>query len=194
MIKHIRIYKCKNEGVSVKMHKEIDGHIPSKKECLNILVKYDTPPNVIEHCKKVAEIALKISSDINNINKNIIMAGALLHDIGRSLTHSISHGLKGAQILEKEKIDRRVINVVKNHIGTGITESEAKKLNLPIQNYTPKNLEEIIVSFADKLTSGEKEIGVQQAIDKLGGKFGYNSSITRGLYRQKEIIEENKVK
>lgn len=178
----------------LKMHKKPNRHIPSEKECLNLLVKHNTPPNVIEHCKKVAEIALRISSDINNVNKDIIMAGALLHDIGRSLTHSVAHGLKGAQILEKEKIDRRVINVVKNHVGTGITEREAKKLNLPIQDYTPKNLEEIIVSFADKLTSGKKEIGFQQAVDKLGKKFGKKSPITKGLYKQKKIIEENKIK
>jgi len=65
----------------------------------------------------------------------------MLHDIGRSVTHSIFHAIEGVKILKRENISERIINIVKNHIGTGIPKKEAKKLDLPEDDYIPKTKE-----------------------------------------------------
>ncbi|MHA1260387.1 MAG: HDIG domain-containing metalloprotein [Candidatus Heimdallarchaeaceae archaeon] len=134
--------------------------IPSKDECLNILKKYKTPKSVIKHCTLVAEIALEISSKIDNIDKELVVAGAMLHDIGRSID-----------------------------IGVGITKNEAKKLGLPVRNYIPTTPEEIIVSYADNLACGSRKCSFAESLNSFIRKFGDESEVVKGFYRQKEFIE-----
>ena len=163
--------------------------IPSKDECLNILKKYKTPKSVIKHCTLVAEIALEISSKIDNIDKELVVAGAMLHDIGRSIEHSISHAVLGAEILRKEGLNPKVISIVEKHIGVGITKNEAKKLGLPVRNYIPTTPEEIIVSYADNLACGSRKYSFAESLNSFIRKFGDESEVVKGFYRQKEFIE-----
>ncbi|MHA1317739.1 MAG: hypothetical protein ACTSPP_06270, partial [Candidatus Heimdallarchaeaceae archaeon] len=88
-----------------------------------------------------------------------------------------------------ENISERIINIVKNHIGTGIPKKEAKKLDLPEDDYIPKTIEEEIVSFADNLSKGEKEISFEEAKELFVKKFGHNSYVVRGFERQKNRID-----
>lgn len=53
---------------------------------IKLLKKENTPKNVIEHCKAVYKKAVKISTNFDNVDDNLIRQGALLHDIGRSKT------------------------------------------------------------------------------------------------------------
>ena len=166
--------------------------IPSKEECLAILKKYNTPLNVIKHCILVADIAEEIISDISTVNKDLIVAGAMLHDIGRSKDHSIFHAVVGVEILSREKIDPRIISIVENHIGTGIDIEEAKKLKLPPKNYVPLTTEEIIVSYADNLACGEKKCSFEKTLVKFINKFGENSNVVKRFYKQLEHIQKIK--
>ena len=63
----------------------INPKIPSKEECLSILAKNKTPSNVIEHCKAVCRVAEEIAGNLIKkgirVNKELIIAAALLHDI-----------------------------------------------------------------------------------------------------------------
>jgi len=168
---------------------EQNEHIPSEEECLSLLKKYKTPSNVIRHCEVVTRIAKRISSQLKGVNLELVIAGAMLHDIGRSVTHSIFHAIEGVKILKRENISERIINIVKNHIGTGIPKKEAKKLDLPEDDYIPKTIEEEIVSFADNLSKGEKEISFEEAKKLFVKKFGHNSYVVRGFERQKNRID-----
>ncbi|MHA1416073.1 MAG: HDIG domain-containing metalloprotein [Candidatus Heimdallarchaeaceae archaeon] len=178
---------------------ERNERIPSEEECLSLLKKYKTPSNVIRHCEVVTRIAKRIASPLKGVNLELVIAGAMLHDIGRSVTHSIFHAIEGVKILKKENISERIINIVKNHIGTGIPKKEAKKLDLPEDDYIPKTLpeddyipktiEEEIVSFADNLSKGEKEISFEEAKELFVKKFGHNSYVVRGFERQKNRID-----
>ncbi len=172
-------------------HRYQRNPIPTKQECLVILKKYNTPQNVIEHCITVTTVAERIVNKIPSVNKSIVIAGAMLHDIGRSVTHGLRHAIEGANILKKENIDERIINIVLHHIGTGISREESLKLGLPEDNYSPKTLEEIIVSYADNIVKGNNEIGFTSAVHMLIKKFGKESKIVKNFYRQKEIIENN---
>lgn len=162
--------------------------IPNEEECLQLLRKYNTPPQVIDHCKLVTEITKELIAGCNKINNEIAIAGALLHDIGRSVTHSLYHAIEGVKILEQEKINPKIISIVKKHIGTGITKEEAKKLGLPVDDYIPKTAEEIIVSYADNITCGSRRCSYQEALNRFIKKFGKNSHVVRGFMHQHLFI------
>ncbi len=164
--------------------------IPSKEKCEKLLQKYNTPPNVIKHCLLVTEISNEFCDKIKQIDKNLVIAGAMLHDIGRSVDHSIRHAINGAKILKEEKLDPRIISIVKRHIGTGITKDEAIKLGLPIEDYIPSSKEEILVSYCDNLTCGDKRCSFDETLKQFIMKFGEDSHVVKGFHKQKETVEK----
>ena len=125
---------------------------------IELLKKEKTPENVIEHSKAVYNKAMKIASNFNQADLDLIRKGALLHDIGRSKTHGITHAIVGAEIARSYGYSQDVLNIIERHIGAGITESEAVKLGLPAKSYVPQTLEEKIVAHADNLISGSEEV------------------------------------
>ena len=131
-----------------------------------MLEKEHTPENVIDHCKAVYKKAMEIASNFDDVDEDLIRKGALLHDIGRSRTHGITHAVEGVKIAKEYGYDEDVLNIIERHIGAGITESEAEKLGLPKKSYVPQTLEEKIVAHADNLVSGSKEVDIDFVIEK----------------------------
>ena len=131
-----------------------------------MLEKEHTPENVIDHCKAVYKKAMKIAANFNDVDEDLIRKGALLHDIGRSRTHGITHAVEGVKIAERYGYDEDVLNIIERHIGAGITESEAEKLGLPKKSYVPQTLEEKIVAHDDNLVSGSREVDIDFVIEK----------------------------
>ncbi|MEM0350230.1 MAG: TIGR00295 family protein [Archaeoglobaceae archaeon] len=134
--------------------------------------KYGLEEKVREHCKKVAELALKIAerAEENGIklDKELILLGSLLHDVGRAITHDpFQHFLKSAEILKMEGFDERLVRIVERHFSAGITAEEAKKLGLPVKDYVPETMEEKIVSFADNLTFGSEIRDFRSFLERL---------------------------
>lgn len=133
---------------------------------LKLLEKENTPENVIQHCIAVCRKAMKIAANFDDADKELIRQGALLHDIGRSRTHGITHAIEGVEIARKYGYPIEVLNIIERHIGAGITAEEAVKLGLPEKSYVPQTLEEKIVAHADNLISGTKEVDVDFVIEK----------------------------
>ena len=133
---------------------------------IELLKKENTPENVIEHCKAVYNKAMKIAANFDDADKELIRKGALLHDIGRSRTHGITHALEGAEIAKSYGYSQDVLNIIERHIGAGITPEEAVKLGLPEKSYVPQTLEEKIVAHADNLISGTEEVDLDFVINK----------------------------
>ena len=131
-----------------------------------MLRKENTPENVIEHSVAVCKKAMEIAANFDNADKDLIRKGALLHDIGRSRTHGISHAIEGVKIAEKYGYGQDVLNIIERHIGAGITEEEAEKLGLPVKSYLPETIEEKIVAHADNLISGSEEVDMDFVIEK----------------------------
>ena len=96
--------------------------------------------------------------------------GALLHDIGRSKTHSVDHGVVGAEIVKSAGLPDSVVSIVKRHVGGGITASEAEALGWPKDGYVPVTLEEKVVSYADKLIEKGKLAPIDVTIEKFERK------------------------
>ena len=145
----------------------------NEKEAIALLISSGCSPDVIEHCRAVAEYAKKIAIDISenakrkghpmNIDIDAVFLGALLHDIGRSKTHGICHAIAGANIAIENGLDEKIIKIIERHIGAGIPKEEAPGLGLPENDYLPVTIEEKIVSHADNLTFG-KNIGTMEGL------------------------------
>ena len=131
-----------------------------------LLKKENTPENVIEHSKAVCRKAMEIAANFDNADTDLIRKGALLHDIGRSRTHGITHAIEGVEIAREYGYSQDVLNIIERHIGAGITAEEAVKLGLPEKSYLPQTLEEKIVAHADNLISGSEEVDIDFVIEK----------------------------
>ena len=160
-----------------------------------MLEKEHTPENVIDHCKAVYKKAMKIAANFNDVDEDLIRKGALLHDIGRSRTHGITHAVEGVKIAERYGYDEDVLNIIERHIGAGITESEAEKLGLPKKSYVPQTLEEKIVAHADNLVSGSREVDIDFVIEKWKRTIeDSDDNIERLIKLDNELIKAFEVK
>jgi uncharacterized protein len=145
--------------------------LPSREQAIEVLRKNNCPLQVISHCEAVAALALEIACKLQKkglkIDLQLVEAGALLHDIGRSKTHNVDHGVVGAKIAQSEGLPESVINIIKRHVGGGITAEEAKWFGWPKDVYMPLSLEEKIVSYADKLIDQSKRVSIDLEIARL---------------------------
>ena len=157
---------------------------------IEILKKENTPQNVIEHSIAVCKKALKIAENFPDSNKELIRKGALLHDIGRSRTHDITHAVEGCKIAREYGYSQDVLNIIERHIGAGITKKEASKLGLEEKSYVPETLEEKIVAHADNLISGTKEVDVDYVIKKWQSRMDDpEDNIKRLIKLDEELIQ-----
>lgn len=157
---------------------------------LELLKKENTPENVIEHSKAVCAKAMKIASNFDNADCDLIQKGALLHDIGRSRTHDITHAIVGVEIARKYGYREDVLNIIERHIGAGITKNEAEKLGLGKKSYVPQTLEEKIVAHADNLISGSEEVDIDFVIEKWKRRMDNpEDNIKRLIELDKELIK-----
>lgn len=145
--------------------KKVTNRLPSPDECIEILKKEGCSDSVIEHCMKVRDVALRIA-ECTGANKRIVEVGALLHDIGRSRTHGIRHGIEGARIAKRLGMPDVIIRIIERHLGAGIPKEEAKKLGLPEKDFIPKSLEEKVVAHADNLIDDNRIIRIEKEIEK----------------------------
>ncbi len=137
---------------------------PSPEKCLEFLKKNGCSDNVVRHCKAVRDVAVKIAKKAH-ADVELVEAAALLHDIGRSKTHGILHGVEGSKIAEQLGLPQSIIHIVERHLGAGIPKDEAEKLGLPPKDYMPQTLEEKIVCHADNLINNYKRQNIENEVE-----------------------------
>jgi uncharacterized protein len=149
----------------------VSKELPSREQAIELLRKHNCPPKVINHCEEVAKLALEIASKLEKkgikVDLKLVEAGALLHDIGRSKSHAVDHGVVGAEIAELEGLPEAAVRIIRRHVGGGITAQEAEKFGWPKDIYEPLTLEEKIVSYADKLIDQSKRVPIDLEIKRL---------------------------
>ncbi len=155
-----------------------NAKIPSKEECLSILAKNKTPSNVIEHCKAVCRVAEEIADKLIakgvKVDKKLVTAAALLHDIEREKKDHIAAGAK----LIKSLGFPEVAKVVGKH--------SLHQIEDPIKQ--PRTYEEKIVFYADKRVEGNKIVSLEERFSDL--KKRYNIDLTKEFEFARKIEEE----
>jgi uncharacterized protein len=150
--------------------------IPSREEALEILEKSGCPKRVIEHSKNVTALALKIAESFTEkgreVDLELVEIGALLHDIGRSETHKVTHGAIGGKIARELSLPEKIARIIERHVGAGIPKEEADRLGLPPGDYIPRTIEEKIITYADKLIEGRQVVEIDNTIDHFKEDLG----------------------
>ncbi len=146
--------------------------LPSRERAIQLLYENGCSQAVVNHCLAVAKLASETAEALRkkgcNVDLELVEIGALLHDLGRSKNHSVNHVIEGAKIAESLRLPKRVISIIKTHVGGGITSDEAKALGWPTDGvYVPLTFEEKAVSFADKLIEGSQRVSVDSTIKQL---------------------------
>jgi len=163
---------------------------PSLEQAREILSSRGASEQLLRHSEKVAEVVSRLLQRLKDrkihVNVDLALAGAMLHDIGRTKTHEASHGIEGAKILREMKMPEDLALVVERHVGGGIGKGEAKKLFGLEGDLSPRTIEERLVSYADKLVAGPKDIPFSTTVKQYRKKFGRNHLSVKRLIRMEK--------
>ena len=119
---------------------------------VEVLRKAGVVEEDLVHCRKVAHKAVEIARRTGQpLDMDLVVRGALFHDLGKSKTHAIEHGKLGAELGKQLGLPTAINDIMEKHIRGGLTESEAVELGLPVKDYRLKSLEERIIIYADRL-------------------------------------------
>ncbi|MGR3318722.1 MAG: HD domain-containing protein [Candidatus Anammoxibacter sp.] len=156
-------------------------NIPTYGKCLNLLNKNKIPDNIIAHseavCRFAAEFADKLISKRVNVNKKLVIAAALLHDIEKL---NGDHVVNGWKLVSKLGYPE-VANIVKRHglrCGGGA-------------EYTPQTIEDKIVFYADKRVLFDKTVSLEERLMYIAKNYdlgnikemeGFCQTIEKELY------------
>jgi uncharacterized protein len=133
-----------------------------------VLITAGCSRDVVEHCIAVSAIAVSLAGRVKiSVDRELVRQGGLFHDIGRAMTHGIDHAVAGVEIARGLGFSGQLVLIIERHIGAGITATEAVRLGLPRKDYLPLTTEEKIVSYADNLTSGVREMPFYEALDRF---------------------------
>lgn len=101
------------------------------------------------------------------IDRDLVLNGALLHDIGigschapdilcEGQVHYLCHGLEGAKMLRSLSADLEpYARICERHTGSGITADDVRRQSLPLpeRDFLPETPEERLICLADKFFS-----------------------------------------
>ena len=165
--------------------------IPDKNAAIELLKLAGCSDSVISHSIVVSDCARKLAEKIHKkgyaVDIELVQIGALLHDIGRSRTHDIRHGVKGVIIANEFGLDDKIVDIIRTHIGAGITPEDAVSLGLPPDRYIPLTMEEKIVAHADNMVEDETTVSISEKVEILCKKGREENIIERIIKLNNEI-------
>jgi uncharacterized protein len=154
--------------------------IPSREECNELMVLNSMRPNIVEHSIQVMHVSLAIADNLKNgvaVNRNIVIAGALLHDITktRSLKTKERHDVSGGELL-REMGFVSIAEIVEQHV--------------ILHNLSPQGrLEEReIIYYADKRVMHDKIVTIDERVHDLLERYGSTEEIERLIIQNKNLI------
>ncbi|MEW6525403.1 MAG: HD domain-containing protein [Spirochaetota bacterium] len=156
--------------------------------CIKLLQQYDVLPNVLEHSLQVHKVACAIVDHLNGsvaINRDLVCAAALLHDItkSRALKTGEKHDITGKELLESLGYPE-IADIVGQHVFLRDA-SPTSPLN-----------EADIVYYADKRVMHHEIVTIDKRIDDLIKRYGTTPERCNKILENKDIILtiENKLK
>lgn len=133
-------------------------------ECERLLHDAGCSRKVIAHCRAVRDCACEYAERNPEVIFSLVEQGAMLHDIGRSRTHTILHAQCGADLMRSMGMDEKIARIVECHTGAGLTADECTLLGLSPRDCMPRTTEEKIVTHADNLIAGKKRVTIHESI------------------------------
>ncbi len=153
-----------------------------------ILFSAGCDAGVVSHCVKTAEIALRFRGA--SVDSALVEEGAMLHDLGRSVTHSIRHAGEGAKLSCDLGLSGAVTEIIRCHTGAGLSEDDCVLLGLPPADCVPRTLEEKIVAHADNLAKGSREITIEERMMLIAGQSKRSKKNVWRLAMEMELLRD----
>ncbi|MFW3145242.1 MAG: HDIG domain-containing metalloprotein [Thermoplasmatota archaeon] len=187
----------RKRDATIKEQTEADRDpVPTPEKCIELLRSMGCSELVITHVKAVRDLGMEMIEtakrehpDRNlDVDEELLEAGLLLHDLGRSATHSIRHITHGARMARELGLDERIVSMVHNHIGAGVTAEEAAALGLEMEDHIPLTLMERIVCHADNLVGERRRRPLSAAVEKLRRKGAFEGA--ERMERLHAILED----
>jgi uncharacterized protein len=141
---------------------------------------------VIDHCRAVRDCACEYAARCPGANYSLVETGAWLHDIGRSIDHSIRHAQAGADLLRSWGFSEPVARIVECHLGAGLTAEECVALGLDARDCMPRTIEEKIVTHADNLIAGITRVTIEES---LASASHLPEEVRQRIYRLSQEVE-----
>jgi uncharacterized protein (TIGR00295 family) len=163
-------------------------HTPDLRPWADLLHRAGCDAGVIAHCRAVTGLALCIAARIPDADPERVTAGAMLHDLGRAITHGLQHAVEGARLATELGLPAEVVAIIRTHIGAGIPAAEAEAAGLPAGDYMPASLEARIVAHADNLVCGVTRQTVAECARRLAAA-GLDAAAERVLALHRELSD-----
>ncbi|MRR17346.1 MAG: HDIG domain-containing protein [Deltaproteobacteria bacterium] len=143
--------------------------IPSRAECEELMARYAMLPNIVLHSFQVMRVALALTDNLVDgvsINRDAVIAGALLHDITktRSLHTKEKHAASGGDLL-RELGFGLIARIVEQHVV--ITDV----------NLAGPPEEKEIVYYADKRVMHDRIVTLEERVQDLLIRYGKTEAI-----------------
>jgi len=149
-------------------------NILKRDDCLDLLKKHKTPPNVVRHCFAVSNAAVNIAKALNkagfSFDAQLVFRAALLHDIARV---EKNHEKAGADIVRP--YDPAAAEIIGKHMH--------RELPARLSDITEGD----IVSIADRSVFEDEFIGAKMRMGMLIDRF---SDSPEAVKRLEEILSE----
>ena len=149
---------------------ELSCDIPSVDECFDLMEQYHMLPNIKDHSIVVAGVAEIISSGLiaagHELSMDRIIAGALLHDIGKTscLDNNDDHAAKGVEICLDHNLNP-IADIVGEHV--------------ILRNYSDGSnfSEKEIVYYADKRVNHDQVVSLEERLSYILDRYGLNNIV-----------------
>jgi uncharacterized protein len=142
--------------------------IPDVKQCLGLMEQYHMLPNIREHSIVVARVAEIITHGLLEAGQNLslekVIAGALLHDIGKTacLDNDDDHAVKGFEICLAHNLNS-IADIIAEHV--------------ILKTYSSDNefSEKEIVYYADKRVNHDQVVSLDERLEYIIDRYGMNN-------------------
>jgi len=165
---------------NISDHFCVRDRIPSREECDELMAKYSMLPNIVAHSQQVMRVSLAITDNLKNgvsINRDLVMAAALLHDITktRSLKTREPHDQSGGDLL-RELGFASIGEIVKQHV--------------ILLDFDPKGrLEEReIINYADKRVMHDRVVSLAERVQDLIQRYGVTEEIKSRIKQNESLV------
>lgn len=130
--------------------------IPTRKQCFELIHRYQMMPHIVRHSELVTEVALLIARKLNSCGQNLgldlVEAGALLHDITKTVCIKTkeNHAETGGELLASLGYPE-VADIVRQHICLDPGSSDPDTVT-----------EAELINYADKRVKHEGVVDIQE--------------------------------